>query len=184
MHEIWRDIVGYEGLYQVSNFGNIKSLSKKWTGNNGSSRSHDDIILKPFPTPKGYLKVKLAKSGIQKNFSVHRLVMTMFIANDNNLPEINHKNGIKSDNNLKNLEWISTSDNQLHSIHSLGRIFKRGSDHFRAVKAVQRSMKGNVIKIYGSITDASNELGINRPNIVSCLTGKRRSAGGYLWTLK
>lgn len=120
--EIWKDIQGFEGVYSVSNFGRVKSMSrltKKVV--HGNMYFTSEIIIKQHPQGTGYLKVTLKESLSKgyKNFSVHRLVAMMFLPNPLSLREVNHLNGIKSDNRLENLQWISSRDNKLHAI-SLG----------------------------------------------------------------
>ena len=105
--EIWKDIPNYEGLYQVSNLGNIKSLFRY------------KKILKPIKNTLGYLKVSLYKNKKIKVFSIHRLVAETFIPNPNNLPEINHKDGNKGNNNVENLEWCTRQQNILHRFRVL-----------------------------------------------------------------
>ena len=102
--EIWKDIFGYEGYYQISNFGRVKSFSYK-----------KNRILVCSISRTGYIKYKLSKNGILKYFSCHRLVALSFIINEENKPQINHKNGIKTDNSVDNLEWCTASQNTLHS---------------------------------------------------------------------
>ena len=106
MKEVWKDIKDYEGLYQVSNLGRIKSLSRfhytGWGKNKGYIKK--EKILKPRYDKKGYQMVVLYKNGIGKNFKVHRLVAEAFIPNPNNLPQINHKDEIKRNNIFTNLE--------------------------------------------------------------------------------
>lgn len=116
MEEIWRPIKNFEGLYEVSNCGRVKSLSKTWVGGRGVIRSKDETFLKlSNNNSKKYYRAGLSKNGKCKWFSVHRLVLSAFSENVNNLPEINHIDGNKSNNNLDNLEWISVSDNTKHA---------------------------------------------------------------------
>lgn len=104
MHELWKDIEGYEGLYQVSTWGRIRSLYK------GRIK-----ILKPDVNEKGYLKVKLFAEGKGKNFRVNRLVASAFIPNLYDLPQVNHKDGNKQNNSYTNLEWTTDEINKKHA---------------------------------------------------------------------
>lgn len=117
--EIWRDIKGYEGLYQVSNLGNVKSLTYKNTKQIRNRR--------PYKNKNGYLRVELSKNGKKKKVSIHRLVAQAFILNTDNKPEVNHKNGIKADNRADNLEWVEPKENIRHAIIS-GLTQQRGQD--------------------------------------------------------
>ena len=127
---IWRNISGYEGLYQVSNTGIIRSstrvthLGQIVTGREMSVVSDDD----------GYIVGTLSLNGHVRMYKVHRLVAQAFIPNPNNLPEINHRNGIKSDNTISNLEWCSDLDNQLHAIRTGLKTFDstRGENFYAA----------------------------------------------------
>lgn len=107
MEEVWKDISGYEGLYQVSNYGNIKSLPKK----KGYAISKNPIIIKPFINCNGYLLATLCKNNNQKHFQVHRLVAEAFIQNIENKPQVDHINRIRSDNRVENLRWVTVSEN-------------------------------------------------------------------------
>ena len=107
MEEIWKDISGYEGLYQVSNYGNIKSLPKK----KGYSIAKNPIIIKPFINCNGYLLATLCKNNNQKHFQVHRLVAEAFIQNIENKPQVDHINRVRSDNRVENLRWVTVSEN-------------------------------------------------------------------------
>ncbi len=123
--EIYKDIIGYEGLYQISNYGNVKSLSKTLRiGKN--FRITKELIVKPVPNNKGYMRVKLRGLNIiskRKDFYVHRLVGIYFIENPENKPAINHKDGIKSNNHIDNLEWVTPLENSQHAVKT--GLFKR-----------------------------------------------------------
>jgi len=106
MQEIWKDIEGYEGLYQVSNLGNVKSIK-------------NNIIKKPSKLPKGYLQICLNKNGKLKYISIHRLVAQAFIPNPNNLPCVNHKDCNPQNNNINNLEWCTYKENNSYKNHRL-----------------------------------------------------------------
>lgn len=107
MSEIWKQVLGYEGLYEVSSYGRVNSL-----GNHNSKRK--EKILKPGLRGKGYKHVILAKDKQAKSFSVHRLVATSFIPNPLNLETVNHRNKVKTDNNVENLEWMTPQQNVEH----------------------------------------------------------------------
>lgn len=106
MIEIWKDIEGYEGLYQISNLGNVKSLNYNHTGL--------EKRLKPQKSNKGYLRIELCKNGKKKKFSIHELVADTFIENPNNLPCVNHKDENKINNNVENLEHCTYSYNNTY----------------------------------------------------------------------
>ncbi len=114
MNEIWKDVIGYEGIYQVSNLGNVKRIIDS---NNQFKSNH---VLK-FNIIKGYCHVQLHKNSTCKCFRVHRLVASSFIPNLDNKPHVNHINGIKDDNRVENLEWCTPSENELHKHRVLGK---------------------------------------------------------------
>lgn len=116
----WRDIDGYEGFYQVSNTGLVRSIPKAYTGPKNSLRYTKGGILKGKENSTGYLRVHLYnKEHVGKDFFVHRLVANAFLPNPNNLPCVNHKNSIRKDNAQDNLEWCTNSENQIHA-HEIG----------------------------------------------------------------
>lgn len=100
--EIWKDIAGYEGLYQISNYGNIRNSKGR--------------LLKYYENHKGYYKVGLNKNGKNSKFRVHRLVAQMFIPNPHEYPQVNHIDGNKQNNNVTNLEWCTNTENQIHAV--------------------------------------------------------------------
>lgn len=103
MMEVWRDIKGYEGYYKVSSLGRLKSLKRS------------PKILTPYVVTGGYIGHKLCKDGKERSYRFHRIVASAFLDNPNNLPEVNHKNGIKTDNRVENIEWCSRLENARHA---------------------------------------------------------------------
>ena len=116
MEEIWKDIPGYEGQYQVSNLGRVKSLPRNVPGKNGSIRHLPGKLLSPADNDSdGYKFVMLTKNSKSTHMLVHRLVATAFIPNPENKPQVNHKDCIPSNNELSNLEWSTQSENMVHA---------------------------------------------------------------------
>lgn len=169
--EQWKDIPGYEGIYQVSSKGRIKSLGglRVLFGNGPNSRKAivKDKILKPAIDSGGYYYVNLAKNGIQRTKNIHRLVAETFIPNPKNLRDVNHKNGDKLDNNVENLEWLSHSDNIKHSF----MVLKRKNDSTK--KRVKNTLTK---KIYPSITIAAKQCNISTTVISHCINRKNNSS--------
>ncbi len=112
--EVWKDVEEYEGIYQISNLGRVKSLERTVKGYI-SLTNLPERILKQNPDTRGYLMVRLYKNGIAKTKKVHRLVAKSFIPNSKNLATINHINGIKHDNRVENLEWMTYKENSIHA---------------------------------------------------------------------
>ena len=130
----WKDIPGYEGLYQVSNLGEIKSLNYRNTGK--------EKIIKPRKNKGGYLRVVLCKNGKQKDFLVHRLVAVAFIPNHNNYNQVNHKDENPSNNNVNNLEWCTSKYNS-----NYGNRNKKLSESHKGKKYPMCGLKGEKIQI-------------------------------------
>lgn len=174
--EIWVDIEGYEGIYQVSNFGRIKSLSRPIFNGKGYFLSKERI-LKGSKNEKGYLQVEL----LGKPTLIHRIVAIIFIPNPNNLPQVNHIDGDKSNNCVENLEWCTNSENQLHA-YRLG-LNKRSEYAGKSKKKIcQIDLKTKkIINIFESIADAKTFLGVKKENISQVCKGKRKKCLGYGW---
>lgn len=111
--EIWKDVIGYEGYYQVSNLGNVKGLERV-VGTYPQLKTMPEAIKKPWISKKGYYRIQLRKKGVIKAFQLHRLVAQAFIENTMNKDTVNHINGIKADNRVENLEWLTNHENIIH----------------------------------------------------------------------
>lgn len=154
--EIFKDIEGYEGLYQISNLGNVKSLKF------GKER-----ILKPGKNKYNYLQVVLTKQGKVKGYLVHRLVAMAFILNPNNFREINHRDEDKTNNRVENLEWCDRKYNINYGT--------RTEKYSKQVLCVETN------KIYSSTRQVERQLGFYRSAISNACTGKLKQAYGYTW---
>lgn len=174
MKEVWKDIVGYEGLYQVSNFGNVKSL-EKYIVQKRRKYIKKESILKNNESPYGYLYVNLYKNGKGKGFFVHRLVGIAFIPNPLKKPTINHIDGNKKNNCVCNLEWNTYLENNIHAnINNLRDFSKRKHK-------VQQIKDGVVIATFESYKEAYRKTNVRCSNISSVIKGRCKTAGGYSW---
>lgn len=172
--EEWRDIEGYQGLYQVSNMGRVKSLERTvW--NNGGYYKIPERIMKPQMHRNGYLSVNLWREGIVKNYLVHRLVATAFIPNPQGYKEVNHINEDKTDNRVCNLEFCSRSYNLTYNDRAK-KIAEKNSKPIYGINKVS-----GLIVEFPSAREAGRTLGINNANINSCLKGRYKSSGGFYW---
>ena len=175
MSEEWRDVVGYEGLYQVSSEGRVKSLERKLPHWRGGEQIKKERILKPGADRGGYLRVCLYAGGKQKMFAVHRLVCQAFHDNPDNKPEVNHVNEDKTDNRACNLEWSTRRENNNH-----------GTRNTRAAKALskpvgQYTRDGELVKIWPSTMEVQRQTGFSQGHICKAANGKCKQAYGFRW---
>jgi hypothetical protein len=175
--EIWKDVVGYEGIYQVSNLGRIKSIDRLvWHSSNKSYSKLKGVILKLDKKNKLYEQIHLCKNRKSKNFLVHRIVAQAFIPNTFNKSQVNHIDENKFNNKASNLEWVTQSENINHG--NRNKIVSEKNS-----KKVKRIDKNNNIKIYDSATQAELD-GFSRFCISMCCKNKIKSHKGYKWEFK
>lgn len=179
--EIWKDIKGYEGLYQVSNFGRVKRLENKRC--DGHHVLKEKILKNEIKKTK-YVYIHLCKDGKVKGFRVHRLVAEAFIDNPNNLPQVNHINCDKTDNRVDNLEWCTASENQKHCVENRLRIMKKGKGCTSSKPVIQYDLQGNLIKEYECIRQASDELKIHTSDISRVCKGIYKQTHKYIFKYK
>ena len=174
--EVWIDIKGYEGRYQVSNMGRIKRLERTFFDKSGHKQHLKERILDPCTDQSGYLLVKLSNNNRkQKTLKVHRLVCSAFHKNFENKLEVNHINEDKLDNRACNLEWVTRKENCKHGTRT-ARIAKTQS------KSVgQYTRDGELIKVWQSTIEVQRQLGFDQGSISKAARGNLKTAYGYVW---
>lgn len=186
--EVWKDIIGYEGLYQVSNDGRVKSLYREfWSGEcHRVLKKYPEKIMKTWIDRGGYEYVVLCKVSIAKKIKVHRLVAEAFIPNPENKPQVDHINTIRDDNRIENLRWATTSENQKNPISwERSSNAKKGDKNpmkKRMRQVAQIDMSTNkVIKVWESAVVAAHCLGVDHSNIYRSIQGKISNCKGFRW---
>lgn len=174
--EVWKDIAGYEGLYQVSNLGRVRSVdrvvSRKTAKGKLSKVPRKGIILSQHFGSRGYLHVGLSKGALLKTRPTHRLVLETFTPNSDKFLVANHISGVPTDNRLSNLEWCTQSENVLHALD------------LKLAKTVgvdMLNLHGEYIRSFDSVTDAGKFINRHCSGITKCARGDIDSCGGYKW---
>ena len=193
MKEIWKGIKNYEGLYEVSNKGRVKRLERVTTDKNGKDYHLKEKILKDHLNSYGYLIVNLYNKDGGKQLRVHRLVAEAFIPNpNNNKPQVNHKDEIKTNNCIENLEWMTCKENNNYgtrnerAIKAMKATYE--ANHESICKAISKAVSkpvaqytkdGKLIKVWSSVSEAGCQLCVS--NISAVAKGKRKTSGGFVW---
>lgn len=181
--ETWKDLKEYEGFYQISNLGNIKGLISY----NGSKKEYykKEKILKPEITSKGYYRVILCKNTVKKIAQVHRLVAETFIPNIENKPQVNHINGIKTDNRVSNLEWCTNGENEKHAYKMNLKPKLFGKENPMAKSVLKLDLKGNVLNEFDTVKEAAESIDKNYSNgIIRCCKNIIKEYKGFKWKYK
>ncbi|MGE7828946.1 NUMOD4 domain-containing protein [Paenibacillus sp. NPDC093718] len=183
MTEQWKAITGFEGLYEVSNFGNVRSIDRTTHHSDGKVTKNKGRVLKLGTDKKGYRAVYMTKNSKKKTAKVHRLVADAFVPNPNRLPLVNHKDENKANNHFENLEWC---DNRYNVVYGTG--IKRGLETAtrKKNKTRRRAVVGIHIDtgerlVFSSTMDAQREGGFNASQIIRCCGGHNFSHRGYVW---
>ena len=182
-NEIWKDVLGYEGLYQASNLERVKSLSRSKKWKNDSLASVKEKILKPSITRNGYYQVVLWKESTQKHYFVHRLVWEAFNGKIPEGIEVNHIDENPLNNKLENLNLLTHTDNINWGTRTK-RAIEKATNGKCSKKVLQYNLEGIFIKEYPSIIEVERQLGFLNSNIVQCCKGKYKQMYGYIWKYK
>lgn len=185
--EIWKDVIGYDGLYQVSNFGRVLGKERKVRSKNNSIKTIASKPLKISSYDIGYKYVTLSKNGKRVKHKLHRLVALSFIPNPNNKPEVNHIDGVKSNCCYSNLEWVTSSENQIHAYKTGLQISKNylrvGVLNSNSKKVLKLSSKGVILCEYECARMAANDNNVSSSSISeACRIGIK--VKGFIWKYK
>lgn len=179
MQEVWKDIAGYEGLYQVSNFGRVKSLGRY---TETTHRRVPEKIRTPKKQKAGYLVYELHKNGVRKFYFAHRIVAEAFCENPESKPQVNHINGNKHDNTASNLEWCTSKENHKHAYETGLCDFEHRKNRKGSIAVSQYDLNMNLIATYPSIREAARQTGVDDTSIGRGIR-KGWKCGGFIWKM-
>ena len=190
--ETWKPVVGYEGLYEISSYGRLKHLegyTQRKRNNKYDMVYHGEIILAPTINYKGYVRNQLISHVNDerhlKSVLAHRLVAEAFIGkHPDDKPQVNHIDGVKTNNHYLNLEWCNNKENQIHAReNNLRQPNKKGFEYPHSISVKQINLITGEIKIYGSYEEAERETGTSSRNIRKVIKGQRKTAGNSFWVI-
>ena len=168
--EIFKDIEGFEGLYQVSNCGRVKSVERTIIRGNGRPLHVKEKILRQVLDGRGYLGVWLSKNGAKEPKKVHKLVAKAFLPNPHGYTDVHHKNHKQLENRIENLEWFDGHEHRIKHADEQAKI------------VYQYTLDGLLVNVWKSAYEAARQLGFSQSNICGCCNGKRKTHMGYIWS--
>ena len=179
MKEIWKAIVGYEGLYEVSNLGMVRSLDRYVPHKTFGKKYCKGHMMATHINNAGYVTVNLCKGNRYRSFDIHRLVAIAFLDNPDGLPEVNHIDENKKNNHVGNLEWVTREQNERHGTKPEKRRYNP------MIPVLQYDLQGDFISEWPCAIDAERKLSGKETGAIShCARGKTKTAYGYVWKYK
>jgi hypothetical protein len=186
-NEIWKSVVGYEGYYEVSNLGRVKSIARNIVYKKGKPHPKKERIMHPVHRKDGYMDLCLYKDTINQRFMVHYLVARAFLGEPKDKKEVNHKNGIREDNRAENLEWVTRAENIQHKFRTLGYKNKYigciGKENIRS-KPLYQIKDGIIINEFPCASEAEKATGVSKYLIWSNCKGRCKTGKGFNWVYK
>lgn len=179
--EEWRDIEGFEGIYQVSNIGRVRSLDHVRVNKQGEFHFKGRILA--LSKNHGYPVISFTKNGKTKQYFIHRLVASAFIPNPQGENIVNHIDGNKDNNDVSNLEWCDQRENVNHAVRTGLLPIKYGKDNKTSRKIIQYTLNDEYVATWYGLGEVVRNVKVTRANVNACLIGKRNKAGGYKWKL-
>lgn len=181
--EIWKSVKGYEGIYEISNYGRCRRISYNTSDHHAKvSQFGLPHYLKPNQSESGHLRYALCVDGKTKLVLAHRLVLIAFdVPNPLNKPHVSHFDNNPENNYIGNIEWCTHTENMQHMIKCGRKVTHRGKDHVESKAVIQYDRQGNIICRYGSSGEASRKTGFLSGHIREACRGVIKSYKGYIW---
>lgn len=184
MNNIWKPVVEYEGLYEVSNTGLVRSVYKVVRSSNGKTFHYKPRHLKKYLDHNGYEYISLSKCGVKKKYKVHQLVCKAFLPNPSCYKQVNHKDECKTNNCVDNLEWCDQIYNSNYGTRNQRISSAKINAKYNSKPIVQYDLSGNLIKEFPSTREAQRLTGLCRVGIGRCCRGTLKSYSGFIWKFK